>query len=232
MTDMTASMTAETRANDGYDACDGFLHSLYRHLPTPCASRDSTKGGRCLYRGIFQQPVISVISVICAEFRCHGHVISVICAGKRQYPLAIPCNRATVRGVPCRGRLSTVWRRPGVARPAARAACLRGHVRCSLMTNWPGCVPPCRERDAFPDTGLPLKGQAPAQTVKAARQRRTVHSLPDAGACPTPGCPGRLKTTGKGASAVVFCRTCKYRGYVTTLPPASRADEFDEGVIV
>ncbi len=83
-----------------------------------------------------------------------------------------------------------------------------------------------------PDTGLPLKGQAPAQTVKATRQMRTVNSLPDAGACPTPGCPGRLKTTGKGASAVVFCRTCKYRGYVRTAPPASAADEFDEGVIV
>jgi hypothetical protein len=44
MTDMTGSMTDEARANDGYDACDAFLHSLYRHLPTPCAPVDPPKG--------------------------------------------------------------------------------------------------------------------------------------------------------------------------------------------
>jgi hypothetical protein len=82
-----------------------------------------------------------------------------------------------------------------------------------------------------PDSSLPLQDEAPAQAVKAARQMHTVNSLPDAGVCPTPGCPGRLKTTGKGASAAVFCVTCKYRTYVTPAPPASAADEFDEVVI-
>ena len=79
---------------------------------------------------------------------------------------------------------------------------------------------------------LPLTGQTPAQKARAARQMRTVNDLPDAGACPTPGCPGRLRTTGKGASAVVFCLTCRHRAYVRPAsPPASTADEFDEGVI-
>src|SRR5262249_47288950 len=36
VTDVTCTVTAETRASDGCDACDGFLLSLYRHLPTPC----------------------------------------------------------------------------------------------------------------------------------------------------------------------------------------------------
>ncbi len=82
MTDMTAAMTDETRTHDGYDACDGFLHSLYRHLPTPCASSDPPRGVGVSIEEHCQQPVISVISVICAEFRCHSYVISVICAGK------------------------------------------------------------------------------------------------------------------------------------------------------
>ena len=75
------------------------------------------------------------------------------------------------------------------------------------------------------------EGQTPAQTARAARPMRTINSVPDAGTCPTPGCPGQLKTTGKGASAVMFCVTCKYRGYVSTAQPASAPDEFDEGVI-
>ena len=83
-----------------------------------------------------------------------------------------------------------------------------------------------------PAPSLPLKDQTLAQTARAARQMRTVHSLPDAGACPIPGCPGRLKTTGKGASAVVFCLTCKHRSYVRTASSAAAADEFDEGIIV
>src|SRR5262245_35803721 len=34
---VTPRVTAETRASDGCDACDVFLHSLYRYLPTPLA---------------------------------------------------------------------------------------------------------------------------------------------------------------------------------------------------
>ena len=36
VTDVTPPVTAETRTSDGWDACDAFLQSLYRHLPTPC----------------------------------------------------------------------------------------------------------------------------------------------------------------------------------------------------
>jgi hypothetical protein len=107
-------------------------------------------------------------------------------------------------------------------------------VACSLLSDdeLARRRPPVPTNGTHPiDAGLPLKGETPAQTARAARHMRSVNDLPDAGACPTPGCPGRLKTTGKGASAVVFCLTCKYRGYVTTAPPASAADEVDEVVI-
>jgi len=108
-------------------------------------------------------------------------------------------------------------------------------VECSLLTDdeLAQMRPPMSANGTHtPAPSLPLKDQTPTQKARAARQMRTVPSLPEAGACPTPGCPGRLKTTGKGASAVVFCRTCKYRGYVRTAPPTSAADQFDEGVIV
>ena len=107
-------------------------------------------------------------------------------------------------------------------------------VACSLLSDaeLARMHPPMSANGTHvPGSRLPLQDEAPAQAVKAARQMHTVNSLPDAGACPTPGCPGRLKTTGKGASAAVFCRTCKYRGYVRPAPPASAADEFDEVVI-
>jgi hypothetical protein len=83
-----------------------------------------------------------------------------------------------------------------------------------------------------PGPELLLKGQTRAQMTRATQHMHSAHSVSDAGACPTPGCPGRLKTTGKGASAAVFCVICKYRDYIRTGPPSSATDEFDEGVIV
>ena len=38
VTDVTPPVMVKTRASDGWDACDAFLHSLYGHLPTPCTS--------------------------------------------------------------------------------------------------------------------------------------------------------------------------------------------------
>jgi hypothetical protein len=70
--------------------------------------------------------------------------------------------------------------------------------------------------------------QAP-QIARGPRQWRSMDTLPDAGTCPTIGCPGRLKTTGKGASAAVFCPTCKHRAYMQTAPPATVTDAYEEG---
>jgi hypothetical protein len=43
--DVTCMVTAETRTSDGCDACDGFLLSLYGHLPTPCVPLSLQRGG-------------------------------------------------------------------------------------------------------------------------------------------------------------------------------------------
>jgi hypothetical protein len=44
VTDVTGTVTDETRASDGCDACDGFLLSLYGYLPTPCVSGAPPRG--------------------------------------------------------------------------------------------------------------------------------------------------------------------------------------------
>ncbi|HEY5867206.1 MAG TPA: hypothetical protein VI542_16920 [Candidatus Tectomicrobia bacterium] len=44
MTGMTPAMTAETRAHEGCDVCDGFFQSLSRALPPPCPSGDPSHG--------------------------------------------------------------------------------------------------------------------------------------------------------------------------------------------
>jgi hypothetical protein len=44
VTDVTCTVTDETRTSDGCDVCDGFLLSLYGHLPTPCASGAPPRG--------------------------------------------------------------------------------------------------------------------------------------------------------------------------------------------
>ena len=82
MTAMTPAMTADTRVHDGCDACDGFVQGLSRPLP-PLSLWRSLTGGRGLFRRAFLSPVISVISVICAELQCQSSVISIIGTGKR-----------------------------------------------------------------------------------------------------------------------------------------------------
>jgi hypothetical protein len=44
VTDVTGTVTDETRASDVCDACDGFLLSLYGYLPTPCVSGAPPRG--------------------------------------------------------------------------------------------------------------------------------------------------------------------------------------------
>src|SRR5262249_41643614 len=73
-----------------------------------------------------------------------------------------------------------------------RPAC----VGCSLLSDdelarWRPLMPTNGTHAPAPE--LPLTGETPAPKARAARQMRTVNDLPDAGACPTPGCPGRLK---------------------------------------
>jgi phage/plasmid-associated DNA primase len=231
MTDMTGSMTAETRANDGYDACDAFLHSLYRHLPTPCTSVGPSREGRCSIDDNAHNPsyLSYPSSVRSADVIGTSYPSSVRENDAATTPA--PVTEPLSEGCPVVGECPRCGAdRVSLVQRQGQPACLG----CSLLSDdeLARMHPPMPANGTpSPDTGLPLKGQAPAQTVKATRQRRTVNRLPTAGACPTPGCPGRLKTTGKGASAAVFCVTCKYRGYVRTDPPASAADEVGEVVI-
>jgi phage/plasmid-associated DNA primase len=47
MTDKTPAMTADTRAHDGCDGCDRFVHGLSSPLSPPCPSGDPLQGGGC-----------------------------------------------------------------------------------------------------------------------------------------------------------------------------------------
>ena len=232
VTDVACTVTDETRASDGCDACDGFLHRLYRYPPTPCTPIDLPRVVGVPIDDLSENPSLmshpSLVRTLDVTDTSHRSLVRKNGVAPMQSPVTEPLSEEcpVVGDCPrCGADQVSLVQRHG------QPAC----VACSLLSDdeLARMRPPMPANGTpSPDTGLPLKGQAPAQTVKATRQRRTVHSLPDAGACPTPGCPGWLKTTGKGASAVVFCRTCKYRGYVRTAPPASAADEFDEGVIV
>jgi phage/plasmid-associated DNA primase len=44
VTDGTPTVTEEPRTSDGCDVCDGFLHRLYGHLPTPCTPLSLPQG--------------------------------------------------------------------------------------------------------------------------------------------------------------------------------------------
>ena len=83
MTDMTPAMTADTRAHDGCDACDGFVQSLSGPLPPPCPSGDPSQGvGVPLGEHSINPSYLSYPSSM-QSCRCHDPVISVTGAGFR-----------------------------------------------------------------------------------------------------------------------------------------------------
>jgi hypothetical protein len=206
----TLPVTAETRTSDGWDACDGCLHFLYRHLPTLLSPRGVGVSIGDFFNNPSHPSHPSLLRSLDVPDPSHPSSVR----GNGSMPSPSPAPEPRSERWPAVGdwvwllsadgvqQNATPYRILAIAPDPNAADPQTSPLYAQLDTTetaawWP--LAQCERADppmasngshaavdgtAPPATGFPFKGSAPApqspQTARGARQMRSVDTLPDA----------------------------------------------------